>query len=661
MFQSFIQKLFKERYAVLYTFVFIFLLLSFIVRLLLFIWSFSQAESSLFDILKIFITGLFFDIGVASFFVLLYSIYLLFLPKKLNNSLFNKIITYTAFSLVILISLFSFFAEFTFWQEFKSRFNFIAVDYLVYTFEVIQNINESYPLPLLVGGMLLATLIIVFIVHRRKIFKQSFTSNTSFKHRLLHTIVWCAVSAIYILFVKNSDAETSVNRFQNELSKAGIYSFFAAFRDNELNFSEFYLNTNTDSAFNVTRNYLQDSLTTFKQNGNSIYRTIQNTKDSSTSLRPNVIMITIESFSAEFMNRYGNNKSITPFLDSISDSSIAFDNLYATGTRTIRGMEALSLSIPPTPGNSIVRRADNHNLFVAGSVFKKKGYDCSFIYGGDGYFDNMNEYFSNNGFEIVDRNHNNYPGDHIPTKRTQITDSQVHFENAWGICDEDLYDAALREADNKINAGKNFYQFIMTTSNHRPYTWPDGKIDLPQGNRDGAVKYTDYAISQFIKKASAKPWFGNTVFIFVADHCAESAGVNEIDVSKYHIPCIIYNLRTKPVALKQVCSQIDIYPTFFSLLHWNYESNLFGKNVLLMKPADERAFVSTYQKLGYLKGNNFTILNSKKDATMYNYNIKDNSQQSIPMNKALLNETISWYQCADYLYKHDGLKLDKLK
>ncbi len=509
--------------------------------------------------------------------------------------------------------------------------------------------------------MVAATIIIVVAVNKLGIFKRSFTSKTRFKQRILPSLLWIVISLFYILFIKNSYAETNVNRYQNELSKAGIYSFFAAFRDNELNFEDFYLQNNVDKSFSIVRDCLKDSTSSFEKNDRSIYRSIVNSRDSQNNIRPNVIMITIESFSAEFMGRYGNTKSLTPFLDSISNKCIAFDNLYATGTRTVRGMEALSLSIPPTPGNSIVRRKNNDSLFVVGSVFKQKGYECSFIYGGDGYFDNMNNYFGNNGFDIVDRSHNKYPGDDIKTKRTQIQDKDVHFENAWGICDEDLYDAAIRDADARTASGKSFYQFIMTTSNHRPFTWPNGRINIPSGQgREGAVKYTDYAIHRFIKNASAKPWFKNTVFVIVADHCAESAGVNEIDISKYHIPCFIYNLPQQPKALTQMCSQIDIYPTLFYLLNWNYNSNFFGKNVLAMKPADERAFVSTYQKLGYLKGNKFVILNSKKKATMYSYNAKDNSQATIKADTAMLNEAIAWYQTANYLYKNSGLKSGKL-
>lgn len=662
MLKNLFRKIRYSRYAVLYSFTIMFLLLSFLVRLSLFLWSYSSVQASFTDIIRIFLVGFFYDLGVASFFVLLYSVYLLVLPQRINNSLVNRLITYICFSLSTLIALFSFFAEFTFWGEFQSRFNFIAVDYLVYTFEVIENINESYPLPLLIGGMIAGTIVIFIIAWRLGVFKRSFSSSTRFKQRLIPSFICITISLLYIFFIKNSDAETNVNRYQNELSKAGIYSFFAAYRENDLNFDDFYLQNDPDKSFSEVHNYLQDSLSTFIKNKRSIYRNISAGNNTEAPYQPNVIMITIESFSAEYMRRYGNTKSLTPFLDSLSNYCIAFDNLYATGTRTVRGMEALSLSIPPTPGNSIVRRNNNDSLLTVGSIFKQKGYECSFIYGGDGYFDNMNEYFGNNGFDIVDRSHSNYPGDNIKTSRTQIEDKDVHFENAWGICDEDLYDAAMRDADKRTVSGKKFFQFIMTTSNHMPFTWPVGRIDIPPGGgRDGGAKYSDYAIRRFITNSMKKPWFKNTVFIIVADHCAESAGVNEIDISKYHIPCFIYNLPQQPKALPQVCSQIDIYPTLFSLLNWNYNSNLFGKNVLEMKSQDERAFVSTYQKLGYLKSDTLAILNSKKDATMYSYDPKNNSQVAIKTDSSLLKKAISWYQTASYLYEKGELKLKNLK
>ena len=163
---------------------------------------------------------------------------------------------------------------------------------------------------------------------------------------------------------------------------------------------------------------------------------------------------------------------------------------------------------PPTPGQSILRRPGNEGLFTIGSIFQDAGFDTRFIYGGYGYFDNMNNFFGNNGFDITDKGGRFEPGDHFTGARNIIDDQYIHFANAWGICDEDLYDAVIRDADVRYAKQQPFFDFVMTTSNHRPYTYPDKKIDIPSGSgRDGAVKYTDFAIGEFLKKVSSKPWF----------------------------------------------------------------------------------------------------------------------------------------------------------
>jgi phosphoglycerol transferase MdoB-like AlkP superfamily enzyme len=344
-------------------------------------------------------------------------------------------------------------------------------------------------------------------------------------------------------------------------------------------------------------------------------------------------------------------------LDALADSSILFTNMYATGTRTVRGMEALTLCVPPTPGNSIVRHTDNAGLFTVGTVFKKAGYARSFFYGGDGYFDNMNNFFGNNGFDIVDKGGRFEPGDHFNAARTIIPDNFIHFKNAWGICDEDLYDAVIRDADNRYARQQPFFDFVMTTSNHRPYTYPDKKIDIPSGSgREGAVKYTDYAIGEFIKKIRSKPWFNNTIIIFVADHCASSAGKNEINVSKYHIPCIIYNLKSDAShTIPKQCSQIDLFATLFGLLHWQYESDWYGNDVLL-PGFQPKAYIATYQKLGYLQHDSLLILSPHQQVSANTWNVQTDEQHPVPVDTVLRNKAIAAYQTAYYLYKHNGLK-----
>ena len=196
-------------------------------------------------------------------------------------------------------------------------------------------------------------------------------------------------------------------------------------------------------------NDLKQKLTTkndtlFSKEQYSIERTIKGYNE---EIKPNVIFICLESFNADFMQHFGNTKSITPNLDRLLAQSISFENIYANGTRTVRGMEAIVLSIPPSPGRSIVKRIDNTNLHNIGNVFKEKGYSRTFFYGGDGYFDNMNNFFGGNGFDIVDRGRGYLFGDSFTAKRTNIKDSDIEFENAWGVCDEDIYKQVIIEAD----------------------------------------------------------------------------------------------------------------------------------------------------------------------------------------------------------------------
>jgi phosphoglycerol transferase MdoB-like AlkP superfamily enzyme len=622
-----------------------------------------EVDTSFFKIGNTLLIGFLFDFGTVSFFAIPYALYLLVFPKKWYGSLFDRAVTWFAYTLGLVIFLFSFFAEITFWEEFKSRFNFIAVDYLIYTYEVVKNINESYPIPLLVGGILLLTALILFITKRKGIFQRTFNNETTFKQKLLPTFFFIVVAAIFTLFVKNKDAEQFKNRYNNEISKTGIYSFFAAFQNNELSFTDFYKTLPVKDVFADVNNE-------FKKRGDSllfpekelIYRNIGNI-DSLPELKPNVIFICVESLSAKFLGSFGNTDKITPTLDSLADHSLFFTNLFANGTRTVRGMEAITLSIPPTPGRSIVKRENNQHLFTIGEVFKQKGYNRSFFYGGDGYFDNMNSFFGGNGFNIVDRGRGFLMDKSITTTRTNIEDDEVTFENAWGVADEDIYNKVIKVADEAHSAGKPFFDFVMTTSNHRPYTYPEGKIDIPSGSgRNGGVKYTDYAIGEFLKKAKTKDWYKNTVIIIMADHCASSAGRQELDVKNYHIPAIILNLPdTAPQKVDKMASQIDIFPTLFSLLNWNYNSNLYGTDILKMKPEEERAFVGTYRKLGLLKEDDkVMVLGDQKASNSYQWNRESNELVPLKEDETFLKEIISNYQTADYLFSNGGLKLNSL-
>ncbi|MFC3973063.1 LTA synthase family protein [Maribacter confluentis] len=637
--------------------------MSFLVRLSFFIFGFSEVDTGTGTIVRTFGTGLFYDIGTLSIFIIPFLIYLLIFPKKWYGSLVDRIITWFGFFLAVLIIYFSFFGEFTFWEEFQRRFNFIAVDYLIYTYEVVKNINESYPLPLLLGSLLSLVALTLLVLYKRKFFQKTFQNETTFKQRLLATLPWVTICLVFSFFINNDQAEWSKNRYNNELSKDGIYSFFAAFRNNELPYSEFYSTIPEKDAFTaVKKQYLPYGDTFVDATKNEIYRTIHSTDTTGTVQKPNIIFICIESLSGKYLSSLGGDQNITPVLDALANQSLFFANLYATGTRTVRGMEAITLSIPPTPGRSIVKRKNNTGLFTIGEVFKKQGYERNFFYGGDGYFDNMNTFFGGNGFNIIDRGRGFLLDANISVKRTNIEDEEVTFENAWGVCDEDIYNKVLKEADLAHQSSKPFFNFVMTTSNHKPFTYPEGKIDIPSGTgRNGAVKYTDYAIGAFIKEAKTKPWFKNTVFVIMSDHCASSAGKWELDVANYRIPAFIYNLPEQQNAkINTLCSQIDVFPTLFSTLGWTYESNLFGMDILKMKPENERAFIGNYRKLGYLKDSKVLVLGDGETINFYQRNVLDNSLKQTPMNESFKKIAVANYQVADELYHNGGLQLKSL-
>jgi phosphoglycerol transferase MdoB-like AlkP superfamily enzyme len=645
-----------NRYVVLRNFIGVYCSLGFAVRMILFIMSFQSIDFSVAGIAKIFAMGLLYDFGAAVFFIFPYALYLLAFPTKRIGSTADRILTYNILFFTFFITVFSFLAEFPFWGEFNTRFNFIAVDYLIYTYEVVENINQSYPLPLLILFLLALTGLFFLYFNKTKKFDRCFSNHLSLKKRAAYTLALAFIGLFYIGIITNKMAEYDKNLYVNELSKNGVYSFFAAYRSNELDYDTFYQKLPENEAFSLIRKDIkQDNQEYVSNEITSLDRKVTNPGIES---RPNIMLICIESFSAEFMTAFGNKENLTPNLDKMAGQSIFFTNLYATGTRTVRGMEALTLSVPPTPGNSIVRRPDNSNLYSIATTLRQKKYNLSFIYGGDGYFDNMNTFFGGQGFNIVDRNRGNPLDDDIKTKRINIEDNEVTFENAWGICDEDIYNKTLKIADANYVTGKPFFNFIMTTSNHKPYSFPSNTIDMPQGKRESVIKYTDYAIGKFINNARSKPWFKNTIFIFVADHCANSAGKWEVNIDKHHIPAMIFNANTAPEKVDKLVSQIDIMPTVFGYLNWNYNTSLYGKDVRMMQPNEERALLGNYRTIGLLQNNIFTEINDKRQCNQYTWDSVTKEMKALRnQNQDLKNITIANYQTASYRFKKGYMKV----
>ncbi len=634
------RKVLSHRFGLLVLMISILLIISLTIRTALLIKSASNVDFTLANLVGIYAIGLFFDLVNASYFIVPFVLYLWLTPNRFFVKKWHHYLTYGVFFFFVAALLFDAVSEWFFWDEFSARFNFIAVDYLVYTTEVVGNIRQSYPIEWIVVVILLIAVVIVFLL--RPYIDLSSAYSIRFKRRTPIALGLLAFPVIFFFSINNKMHKFSSNAFVNELSGNGLYELFAAYLNNELDYEQFYSKIENEKAFELIKSLLATPESKFTNTSNSnIEREIISPGEEK---KLNVVMISIESFSADFMGTFGNTQGITPFLDSLANHSLLFTRLYATGTRTVRGLEALSLCIPPTPGQSIVRRPHNENLFSLGQVFSDKGYESKYIYGGYGYFDNMGYFFSNNGYEVDDR--------------SKIADEDIDYENIWGVADENLFTLAEKEIDNTYQKGKPVYAHIMTTSNHRPFTYPDGRIDIPSHtNREGAVKYTDYSIRKFINECKSKPWFDNTVFIITADHCASSAGKTELPVNKYHIPMLIYSPKNIAVGkMERLMSQIDLGPTVLGLLNFSYTSKFFGYDIFKLEAGRERVFISTYQSLGYLKNDKLIILNPQKLVSTYKPDYEKGTAIKIADDSKLIQEAIAWYQVASYEFAHDLLK-----
>ena len=629
------------RLRVLWHLLLVFLVFNAAVRLGLAIYNGESSALMPWRLVPALLIGMGFDIGVATFFLAPLGLLLLAWP---NGS--GRALRWVMLGLLLpltLLMVFVGFSEFTFWNEFASRFNFIAVDYLIYTNEVVGNIRESYNLPLLLGGVGALTLAIWGLTARW--LQPHWASQLPWRRRLVTGLVLLALPPLAVLALDARYKEFSSDAQANELAGNGYFDFWHAFWANEIDYDRFYKTMPRTQAVARLAMRMASPRTQVQVSQRPQVREIVNPGPEK---RLSVVMVSVESLSAEFLSPFGNPRLLTPALDKLAKEGLLFTRLYATGTRTVRGLEALTLSVPPTPGHSIVKRPDNANLFTIGEVFKQRGYEPLYLYGGYGYFDNMTAFFSGNGYTVIDR--------------TALKPEEIHFENIWGVADEDLFTLTLRELDQRYEKGTKFFAHVMTTTNHRPFTYPEGRIDIPsKTSREGGVKYTDYAIGHFIERARSKPWFEDTVFVIVADHTHKGRGRQELPIENYHIPMIIYSPKhVAPGRVETIASQIDVPPTILGLLNFSYSSRFFGQDILRDGTTHQRALMANYQTVGlYEQGRTVELKPNGRVRVVMADTGKPAPDDDL--SRALTEEAISYYQLASEAYRRGDMKIDSPK
>jgi len=367
----------------------------------------------------------------------------------------------------------------------------------------------------------------------------------------------------------------------------------------------------------------------------------------------NLVIILQESLGATFVESLGGTP-VTPNLEKLKEQGIWFEQLYATGTRSVRGIEAVTAGFAPTPADSTVKLSKSQkNFFTLAALLEKRGYNTEFIYGGESHFDNMRSFFTGNGFNnIVEQKDYKNPV----------------FISSWGVSDEDLLNKTHEQLLAHHKAGKPFFTLAFSSSNHAPFEFPDGRIELyeqPKGTDNNAVKYADYAIGEFFKKAQQSEYWKDTVFLIVADHDIRVRGVSLVPVERFHIPGLILGADIKPLRYTGMASQIDLPVTLLSLMGIEAQHPMIGRDLSSVAPdSPGRAMMQYNANFGWMEqtqnGNQVVVLRSDKAPAhaVYDAKTKQLKETSPPANaKELEQRALANVLLPDLLYNEQRFRL----
>ncbi|MDT8429759.1 MAG: LTA synthase family protein [Pseudomonadales bacterium] len=311
----------------------------------------------------------------------------------------------------------------------------------------------------------------------------------------------------------------------------------------------------------------------------------------------NLVIVLEESLGATYVGSLG-GLAVTPELEKLKSQGWWFEQLYATGTRSVRGIEALVSGFPPTPAQAAVKLSlSQQNFFTLATLLGRQGYHSEFIYGGESHFDNMNGFFRGNGFQ------------HITDQKDF---SNPVFTGSWGVSDEDLLGRAHENLSALHAQGTPFFTLVFTSSNHSPFEFPDGRIELHDSKKAteaNAVKYADYALGQFFARARASDYWQDTLFIVVADHDIKVRGESLVPVKNFHIPALILGADIEPRRIASVCSQIDLPVTALSLMGIKAQHPMPGRDLSRVDPDyPGRALMQFEDNYAFMEGDKVVIL-----------------------------------------------------
>jgi phosphoglycerol transferase MdoB-like AlkP superfamily enzyme len=330
--------------------------------------------------------------------------------------------------------------------------------------------------------------------------------------------------------------------------------------------------------------------------------------DNAPELKKNIVLVLMESMSANKMGRYGNPDNLTPFLDSLASVSYSFDNIYSAGIHMCDGIFSTLYSIPTVLRDRPMSALKIKRYKSVPEVLKKNGYYNIYFTTHSQTFDNVGSFLPINSFDQI---------------VSQKDYDKGLIQNSFGIPDHVLFDYAVDKFDGLSKKGNPFFAALMTISDHGPYVIPDEIPFKPKTEviKKQIVEYADWSIRHFMESVKTKDWYENTVFVFVADHGGVVGDVTyDIPLSFHHIPFIIHSPDTSLIEPKTILNyggQIDVLPTVLGMLNFSYANNTLG--VDLLKEKRPYAFFSSDDKVGCIDDEYFYIYRVRGKESLYQY------------------------------------------
>ena len=321
----------------------------------------------------------------------------------------------------------------------------------------------------------------------------------------------------------------------------------------------------------------------------------------------NIVLVIMESMSAGKMKRFGNTKNLTPFLDSIANVGLCFNNIYSAGIHTFNGIFSTLFSYPALLKQHPMNATEIPIYTGFSNTLKNFGYQNIYFTTHDEQFDNVSGFLHANGFDKI-VSQKDYPSSAILS--------------TLGVPDHYMFNFSIPLLNQLNNNKKPFFAAFMTASDHGPYIIPDNIPFKPKQNdmRQGIVEYADWAISQFITDVSNQKWFDNTIFVFLADHGSViGSNIYDMPLTYNHIPLIVYapKLIKEAKAIDEFGGKIDVYPTIMGLLGYSYVNNTAGIDLLNEKRP--YMYFSADDKIGCVNDSLFYIYRTNGKESLFNY------------------------------------------